>query len=94
MLVAAAVNVIGDVALVLGPLALGIAGAAWATVGCQVVAAGLLLRTLRRKRLLDGASLRQRPSMAEVRRFFAFGPFIFVLLVKQVSLATTTSGTF
>ena len=39
----------GDAVLVLGPLAMGIAGAAWATVGCQLVAAGMLLRTLARK---------------------------------------------
>ena len=35
-LTASVVNVVGDAVLVLGPLALGIAGAAWATVGCQV----------------------------------------------------------
>ena len=162
-LVASTVNVVGDAALVLGPLSLGIAGAAWATVGCQVVAAGLLLRTLRAKGLVDGPSLRQArpglsavslccpqsapclsappqpplsaaaltsarcdapclgrtcsprpttappraasppqvPSRAELRRFFAFGAFVFVLLSKQlcynqgVLLATilgTTAG--
>ena len=48
-LLASVVNVVGDAVLVLGPLAMGIAGAAWATVGCQFVAAGMLLRTLVRK---------------------------------------------
>jgi len=48
-LLASLVNVAGDAVLVLGPLAMGIAGAAWATVGCQLVAAGMLLRTLARK---------------------------------------------
>ena len=42
-LTASLVNVAGDAALVLGPLAMGIAGAAWATVGCQVAAALVLL---------------------------------------------------
>ena len=74
-LAASAVNVAGDALLVLGPLSLGIAGAAWATVGCQVAAAGLLLRTLRRKGLVDWAALRAQPSVQEVRRFFAFGAF-------------------
>ena len=43
-LVASTVNVVGDVILVLGPLSMGIAGAAWATVGCQLAAAALLVR--------------------------------------------------
>ena len=83
-LVASTVNVVGDLILVRGPLSLGIAGAAWATVGCQAVAAALLLATLRRKRLLSGREMRRVPSGAEWRRFFAFGAFIFVLLSKQI----------
>ena len=83
-LLASVVNVIGDVILVLGPLSMGIAGAAWATVGCQIAAAAMLLRTLRRKGLVDTAALRVLPSRQEVRRFFAFGAFIFVLLSKQL----------
>ena len=83
-LVASSVNLVGDALLVLGPLSLGIAGAAWATVGCQLAAAGLLLRTLRRKGLVDAPALRTAPSRAELRRFFAFGAFILVLLSKQV----------
>ena len=83
-LTASIVNIIGDVVLVLGPLAMGIAGAAWATVGCQVVAALVLLRTLLRRGMLDTAALRTLPSRAELRRFFAFGAFVIVLFVKQL----------
>ena len=83
-LTASLVNVAGDAALVLGPLAMGIAGAAWATVGCQVAAALVLLRTLRRKGMLDRQQLRHLPSADELRRFFAFGAFIVVLFVKQL----------
>ena len=83
-LTASLVNVAGDAALVLGPLAMGIAGAAWATVGCQVAAALVLLRTLRRKGMLDWQQLRHLPSADELRRFFAFGAFIVVLFVKQL----------
>jgi Na+-driven multidrug efflux pump len=82
--VASVVNVVGDYILVLGPLAMGIAGAAWATVGCQLAAALMLLRTLRAKGMLDGPTLRRLPSRSELRRFFAFGAFVIVLFVKQL----------
>lgn len=42
------------------------------------------MRTLRRKGMLDGPALRQLPTRAELRRFFAFGSFIVVLFVKQL----------
>lgn len=83
-LFAALVNIVGDAILVLGPLSMGIAGAAWATVGCQYVAACLLVRTLWRKGLMDMQVLRKLPSRQEVKRFFAFGAFIIVLVAKQV----------
>ena len=34
--------------------------------------------------LLDGPTLRTPPNRAELRRFFSFGAFIFVLLSKQI----------
>eukprot|EP00427_Karlodinium_veneficum_P005043 CAMPEP_0169175022 /NCGR_PEP_ID=MMETSP1015-20121227/64959_1 /TAXON_ID=342587 /ORGANISM="Karlodinium micrum, Strain CCMP2283" /LENGTH=596 /DNA_ID=CAMNT_0009249123 /DNA_START=326 /DNA_END=2116 /DNA_ORIENTATION=+ len=83
-LLASVVNIVGDVVLVLGPLAMGIAGAAWATVGCQIAAAAMLLRTLRRKGLLDRESFFKVPSRQDVKRFFAFAGFIFVLFTKQI----------
>ena len=83
-LIASAVNIIGDALFVLGPLAMGIAGAAWATVGCQVAAALMLMRTLHAKGLLDRQTLAQLPTPPELRRFFAFGAFIIVLFVKQL----------
>lgn len=83
-LLASAVNVVGDLVLVLGPLAMGIAGAAYATVGCQLVAALQLVRTLHTKGLVDLPALRSTPTLQEVRRFFAFGAFIFVLVSKQL----------
>jgi len=83
-LLASVVNIVGDVVLVLGPFSMGIAGAAWATVCCQFVAAAMLLRTLSQKGLVDGPALRELPSWQELKRFFAFGAFIFVLLSKQL----------
>jgi len=84
LLLAAFVNVVGDWALTVRA-GYGIAGAAWATVACQVVAAASLVGTLNRNGLLP---LRQllRPALSfqEVRRFFAFGGFIFVLMSKLV----------
>ena len=81
-LLASVVNVAGDWLLVMGPPKMGIAGAAWATVGCQVVAAAALLRTLRRKGLVDRPSLLRVPGKKELKKFFAFGAFIFVLVSK------------
>ena len=51
-----------------------------ASRGSQVVAALMLLRKLWHKSLVDMQTLRTLPSRAELRRFFAFGAFIIVLL--------------
>lgn len=83
-LLASVVNIVGDVILVLGPFSMGIAGAAWATVGCQVIAAAALLRTLSKKGLIDGPTLRMLPNPQEIKKFFAFGAWIFVLISKQI----------
>jgi len=53
VLLAAALNLVGDFIMVSG-LGLGIAGAAWATTFSQMCAAGLLLRVLAKRGLLRG----------------------------------------
>lgn len=72
-LLAASVNVVGDFWLV-SKLGLGAAGAAWATVGCQVVGAAALFHALLRNGLLKPRELLIRPARAELKRFFAFWP--------------------
>lgn len=67
-------------------LRMGIRGAAWATVICQVVAAAVLMRSMLLKGLTSWAYLgRRRPDIQHIRAFFAFGPFMFVLFMKLVT---------
>jgi len=82
-LLAASVNVVGDFFLV-SKLGLGAAGAAWATVACQFVGAGALFFALLRNGLLKPRELLLRPARAELKRFFAFGAFVGVLICKIV----------
>jgi len=82
-LLAASVNVVGDFFLV-SKLGLGAAGAAWATVACQFVGAGALFVALLRNGLLKPRELLLRPAKAELKRFFAFGAFVGVLICKIV----------
>ncbi|KAG7355527.1 MATE efflux family protein [Nitzschia inconspicua] len=94
---AALLNLFGDFVLVTG-LGQGIAGAAWATAVSQVVAAGLLLRVLKKRGFLqrqqeDTTKIDAVPSFASkfrirsttahtIRQIFTFIPFLFVIGVK------------
>jgi putative MATE family efflux protein len=95
--VAGLLNLVGDFILV-KRLGQGIAGAAWATALSQVLAAGLLLRVLKRRGFLQPpenetptdstATLLSRlgvsPSTADTaRQLFGFLPFLFVMGVKM-----------
>ena len=90
VLIASVVNIIGDYWLVVR-LGMGTAGAAWATVVCQYVAAACLLRTLYLKGLLSVRQLLRLPSVQDIKRFFAFGPFIFVVLMKLLTYNSAVS---
>lgn len=82
--IASGVNIVGDYLLTIR-LQMGVAGAAWATVGCQYVAAACLLATAAKKGLVDWAGMRVRPTRQQLRDFFAFGPFIFVVAMKLLT---------
>ena len=62
MAIASVINIIGDYVLVL-KLGMGVAGAAWATVACQYVAAACLMRVLVKKRLLSFSSFFSMPAV-------------------------------
>lgn len=76
---ASIVNIAGDALLV---PRLGVAGAAWATVACQYVAAFACVKALASKGMIK---LPLRPTKKEIKNFFAFGPFMIVLLCKMVT---------
>jgi len=59
--IASIINIIGDYVLVLR-LGMGVAGAAWATVACQYVAAACLMRVLVKKGLLSFGSFFSMPT--------------------------------
>jgi len=84
VLSAALVNVLLDWVFVIR-LGYGIAGAAWATVACQAVAVLMLLRSLFSKKLVQASHFAQLPTRHDITRFFSFGPFMFVLLMKQLT---------
>lgn len=63
----------------------GIQGAAWATVACQLAAAWSLVGTLVSRGMCSLRSVMRIPSRQQIRDFFAFGPFMFVLLMKQLT---------
>ncbi|KAJ8603212.1 hypothetical protein CTAYLR_003832 [Chrysophaeum taylorii] len=75
-LLASVVNVAGDLLLV---PSMGIRGAAWATVFCQFAAAATCAKALAKNRLLE---FPPKITKSELRKFFAFGGFMVVLLMK------------
>lgn len=84
VMLGALANVVGDWVMVCN-MGLGVAGAAWATVGSTVLAASVLLVSIWRRTPGLGALLRKLPSRSEIRNFLTFGPFLFVLCMKMVT---------
>ena len=82
-LVSFVVNVIGDLYLVLGPPAMGVAGAAYATVACQYAGFFVCFRALQRRGFLDLKKL--SVTKDEVKDFFKFGGFMGVTLAKTIT---------
>lgn len=79
-LLASLVNVAGDALLVPSR---GVAGAAWATVACQYVAALACVKALASKGMIT--KIFSRPTAKEIKNFFAFGPFMIVLVCKMIT---------
>jgi len=88
---AAVCNFVGDLILVKG-FRQGIAGAAWATSFSQFLAAGLLLRALKRRGILERKETLQEPKSAllsspastvtTTKQLLSFIPFLFVMTIK------------
>jgi Na+-driven multidrug efflux pump len=85
---AGGLNLLGDLILV-GWLGQGIAGAAWATALSQIMAAGLLMRVLKKRGFLQKKqeSLQQLTDVRgdrfeTAKQLLSFLPFLFVMTVK------------
>ena len=85
---AGVLNLMGDFVLVKW-LGQGISGAAWATSASQVLAAGLLLRVLKKRGFLEkeedtaiSTNNASMTTMATVKQILSFVPFLFVMTVK------------
>ncbi|CAB9526033.1 Protein DETOXIFICATION [Seminavis robusta] len=89
---AGGLNLLGDLILV-GWLKQGIAGAAWATAVSQVLAAGLLLRVLKKRGFLEkqqpqstqqqpGSNTKNAKQWDTAQQILSFVPFLFVMSVK------------
>jgi Na+-driven multidrug efflux pump len=61
----------------------GIAGAAWATTGSQIGAAGLLLNSLVQQNLLRPSAIGKKVWSEAVRPIISFAPFVFVMIMKM-----------
>jgi Na+-driven multidrug efflux pump len=86
---AGALNLFGDLVLVKF-LKQGIAGAAWATAASQILAAGLLLQTLKKRGFLEkpkvspqSTSTPPPTTLQTVQQLLSFVPFLFIMLVKM-----------
>lgn len=89
-LTAGAVNLVGDIFLVFGPLKMGIAGAAWATVAGQYVAAALCIWTVVSGQR-DGSGLplmRRMPTRAQLTPFFRIAGVMITRLLCIMSVYT------
>jgi Na+-driven multidrug efflux pump len=96
--VASGVNLLGDLLLCVG-LHMGAAGAAWATVASQTVAAALIVSRLRlpvapgQASLLGSAALRWLPQRAAVvRMLHVGGPVCLLIIIKVVLVAVGITG--
>jgi len=83
--IVAIVNLIGDLLLV-GPLGMGAAGAAWATTGALYANALVLLALWKRKMTTLGGegTLFKRPTGAEVRSLIKFAAPMMVAMIARV----------
>jgi len=92
VLLAAAVNVVGDYMLCVWPLKMGCAGAAAATAFATLVSSFFMVRTLRYKELLPKISVPTKKQLQELMKFT--GPLLVITMIRLlgfINMQTTAN---